>query len=389
MRRILSVGLVLLQVISAMAVAQQIEQPPAVPPPAPAKPADATEGRPLSTSTAILRVECDPESGLATAELVESILRSSKFMKNVDAQPDQGATSYWNMTVTSLQTQPNLVPAVPAMPLRIPSALPAGIYMARVEVVSFNPKRLAEDYIKGVRAELEGEIAAMYRIDEKSARLSDLKFETADKIAAKDKRLQLLGLNRDEQSEREEAARLAAEAAATHVRMNGLEAREKALREQIAKVGADVASKVQDDPIVDELQKVVLLREGRLSKVREAAKKGGGITEWNVDEELETLSKAKAELEKSRRAAMQAAGGARLAQLQENLDNTLIQIAEEHRKLEILDAVLEDRPRNDSSTQRLELELLEDQYRQVLAELNRLRLKQELLSPRVTVVPVE
>jgi hypothetical protein len=119
-----------------------------------------------------------------------------------------------------------------------------------------------------------------------------------------------------------------------------LHARQNAIAEQIARIGKEVATRTQDDPVAVELQKVVALREKALEKAQELRKKGVA-PEQDVNDAEEHLALARAELAKQREAASQSAGGNLLADLNKEVVTLAVDIAEAEARREYLHKRLE------------------------------------------------
>ena len=142
-----------------------------------------------------------------------------------------------------------------------------------------------------------------------------------------------------------------------------------------------------------ELEKVVALRQERLTYAMELVR-GGVASDFDVQAEQEAVAQARAELARSRQAAVQRAGGEWLSKLNEALmgaSGDLLSRNAELKTVETLLADIEERKllelvnRYDREV-RLEREMAEDAVREALDRMQ--RLTQELRSyrgPRVTV----
>jgi DNA repair exonuclease SbcCD ATPase subunit len=117
-------------------------------------------------------------------------------------------------------------------------------------------------------------------------------------------------------------------------KLAALHARQNALLEQIARIGQEIKTRAQEDPVAIELQKVVELRERALAKTRELAKQGLVSSDDEVAAGEERLALARAELAKQRQAASLAAGGSLLADLNKDVVSLAADIAESEARRE-------------------------------------------------------
>jgi len=116
-------------------------------------------------------------------------------------------------------------------------------------------------------------------------------------------------------------------------KLAALHARQNALLEQIARIGGEIKTRAQEDPVAIELQKVVELRERALAKTREQAKQALASDDQVAGGE-ERLALARAELAKQRQAASFAAGGSLLADLSKDVVSLATDIAESEARRE-------------------------------------------------------
>ena len=340
----------------------------------PAQPPDSAPRRkPVSSTTAILRVVCDPGLGLANAGLIDSLLRSSEFMKLATPKVnDQARTERLEHDRDWFARSHN-----PRRP-----RVPPGVYMTRVTVSSYDKQLPAEKILESVRHQLVMALNRLSGSEERLAELTRLKTSLADKIGRGHKLLldfsRANGVSslRDEVA-RQDLARRQAEIQSMTIELEGLRVRLQQLEEQIAKAGKQTAQNVEDDPLVKQLAKVVELREKR-SQVLDALARNARVASSEAAQREIELIEAKAELEKYRRVAAQSAGGERLAELQRRLEDRRSKRPKASRKLQRLQELTE-RALSSSAMQaqmKTDLELDQQEYREVVTELNRLQIKQ-------------
>ena len=131
-------------------------------------------------------------------------------------------------------------------------------------------------------------------------------------------------------------ARLDAQLETIGVELVGLEARQKVLEEQIAKL-AKTSDEAAQDAVLEELKKAVELRSSTIAKLK-TLRGAGSVAEGAVSKaELELIA-AKAELAKYRREVGQV-GNQRLTELRRRMDDTAIDMAEAKSKEEALESV--------------------------------------------------
>lgn len=114
-----------------------------------------------------------------------------------------------------------------------------------------------------------------------------------------------------------------------------LHARQSALTEQIARIGREAAAQADQDPVVNELTKVVQLRELEFQRRQELGGKGLAAPA-DTREVEEALARARAELAKQRQIASQRAGGDLLADLNKELVTLAVDIAATEAEREFL-----------------------------------------------------
>ncbi len=107
----------------------------------------------------------------------------------------------------------------------------------------------------------------------------------------------------------------------------GADARQKALAEQIAKVGKQLEAKLEDDPILEELKMLFDIRMLDLQKKIELQQKGVA-TESDVNKAQESVARAKIELARRREEIGKTGGGELLSKWNIELANLALNRAE-------------------------------------------------------------
>lgn len=133
------------------------------------------------------------------------------------------------------------------------------------------------------------------------------------------------------------AAGIAAEAQLRDIdtKLTGLHARQKALAEQIARIGLEAEKTAASDAVAVELEKVVKFREAEVETARARVKAAVvSAQEGNVSEER--LAEARAELARQRQLANANAGGNLLSDLNKEVLMLAVDIAEAEARREFI-----------------------------------------------------
>jgi hypothetical protein len=354
--------------------------------------------RPHSDADAILRVTCEPESGLAASDLIDSLLRGPMFKKQAAPSPDGTKRLDWVMHLEPVQrgeSAPHNATDLGSSSRAAP--LLAGVYMTKINISSNEKDWPAARLLECVRKELA-------RTLERTAN-DALRQQLDSMMTLKNRMLQGLRENgeslRDlaadalpsaDQTVESEYARRVAAVAAMKIQIEGLDGRRRAIVEQIAKLADKIADAAANDPVLQELDKVVKSREQRAALMKHRSTNAANAVPYvEVLKSQEEVSEAKAELEKYRRIVAQAGGGDRLAELQSRLEDTAIELAEDQRKLSLLNESERNlhRDANEISKQKMAFEQLQQQYRDVLAEERRLTAHAHAYTPAVTLIPID
>ncbi len=189
----------------------------------------------------------------------------------------------------------------------------------------------------------------------------------------------------------EKRIRLEAELERLDIEFQGLEARRTVLEQQIAELGKQVESGLSADPVVlRELAKSVEARK-RILEAKQAQFNSNNITVDVVETARDQLAQAEAELARYRRAAADAAGGQRVMELRRRLEDTAIELAEIRAKQKIVKelAAAAGNQSPQIEIKQMQLELMEQLYRQASEQFNKLNLEvQQYVPPTVTLIPL-
>jgi chromosome segregation ATPase len=185
--------------------------------------------------------------------------------------------------------------------------------------------------------------------------------------------------------------RLETELQSLNVEVQGVEARKDAIEHQIADLAKKASAGASPtDPILLELTKSIEARR-KVVESRQAQFVAQGSSLENVEQAKDELAKAEVELARYRRTLADASGGQRMAELQRRLEDTAIDLVETTTKLRAVER-LSDQARQHSAeveAKRIEVELLEQDYRRAREELSQLESKlRQHVSPSVTLIPL-
>jgi len=115
----------------------------------------------------------------------------------------------------------------------------------------------------------------------------------------------------------------------------GMEARRKAMQEQIARTEHEAGRKLKEDTVTRELEKLIQMHIDSLSTVKKYVDAGRG-SPAELAQANENLTKAKIELARRREELSKSAGGARLEGYNSELSQMAIDTAEKEAQLEVL-----------------------------------------------------
>ena len=115
-----------------------------------------------------------------------------------------------------------------------------------------------------------------------------------------------------------------------------MEARKNAIEERISLIGYQSGTKVNDDIIINELEKLIASQTQQLSRIKQMVDIGQSpISSLSAAEEK--LVQAKIDLAKRREELGKAAGGNELSELNERLSQVMIDLAEEKAQVKVIE----------------------------------------------------
>lgn len=114
------------------------------------------------------------------------------------------------------------------------------------------------------------------------------------------------------------------------------EARRSAIEQQIAKISDQATARVQGDPIMVELQRLLELQVENLERMKKLVEVGRAATQVELANAEEKLARTKIELAQRREELAKAAGGNSLAKLNSDLADVMIELAEKQAELGVV-----------------------------------------------------
>jgi hypothetical protein len=356
--------------------------------------------KPTSEARGILRVTADPGSGLADNNLLAVMVMSpsvarearGRVWKELNLAPLPAENSI------EVSAFPGANFTIPQMGIPLTPKRP-GIGMVDVVVQSYDERVPAAKLLAALELALQ-------------SRLSELDGRDSGEAALQEARKRLLELRETLMKERDALATLASihkveidaalaaqkrlrletELQGLTVQLAGLKARQAVIEKQIAELGNVKAEGAQDAVIAEQLRLSIEARR-KIVQIQMAALNAGraGASDEAVQKAKDELAQAETDLARYRRSAIDAASGGRIAQLKMRLDDTAIEIAEvEVRRDALQQFAAAGTSSSDVEMKRIELELLEREYRQRSEEFSQLQAElRRHVSPRVTVISLE
>ncbi len=123
------------------------------------------------------------------------------------------------------------------------------------------------------------------------------------------------------------------------MRLAGRAARRDALTEQIAEIAAQVEARVDEDPVLAELAKIVELREQQVARAHALTAENLSLPEEGVGAE-EELARIRAEFAERRQAAADEAGGHLLREFNQELIGIALDVSETSAQLQMMQGML-------------------------------------------------
>lgn len=289
-------------------------------------------------ASCIVRITSDAESLPLTVEFIESLLSSSP-VAGAAARELLGWDSGQLVSIGFSPLTQQGPPSQRNMIGRIDVELSDDLRPAAEEFLADLCKRLEAalgevgdvDKRQGERR-LQEVDAALRELNERIAALRDVRREIFDQ-AGRDNLSRAQAENITQSLEAQRQGML--------LHLAGMNAREKALAEQIAKVGKQAAEAGKADAVAEELAKVVEIREKQLRKM-ELYVQSGQANEMEAANLEEQLAHARADLAKYREDVVRAAGGGILAELNQKLVDLTIETAETKATLAATEQQLDD-----------------------------------------------
>lgn len=343
-----------------------------------------------STAFPVLRITCDPATGLADERLIEHLLFfsdvSRKAIEKVSAEAAKEplaevASIYGSTKVEHLNANQRF-----------------GVALLWLTVTSFDKRVDANKLLDAVGAALEARLRALdtgHAAQEKQLRVEEDRVQALAALFAKENALlhQLAAIQKvelDPALQTEKRIRIESELQGLKAQLVGLKARQGIIEKQVAQLGTVPANSQEDAAIVAELGKSIEARRRILAIGMTAnTRNPGAVTAATIEKARDELAHAEVELARYRRAAADAAGGGRIAQLKSRLDDTAIEISELEARGKVLDEQLQaaSSVSNQVMMKRIDLEQLEREYRQRSADVSDLRSQLDrYVPPNVTVI---
>lgn len=342
-----------------------------------------SDAKPTSEARALLRILCDPTSGLAPESMVMPLLLGGGLTRQAIAKavPD------------AVEETPRAEVSIVAMPIG-----PSGaVLTAQVLVKSYDERVPAEKLLAPLAkalAEKLGELDVGHQRDKQQLKQCEIELsDTADLLIREREAIAKLAAVSGyvpPQVAEQRMLRVEAEWQAANIELEGFRARRETLERQIAQLGERVAKDDAGDAVVVELKKAVETREA-LAKIIHGEVAADRSTRLELLRSETELAEARAELAKYRRGVAQTAGGDRLAELKRRLQDTEIELAEADAKRELLKIPLDEAKPRDSvqmDTKKMEIDAYQVRYRELFQEIQKLRTKlRSYQPPQVTIIP--
>ncbi len=179
----------------------------------------------------------------------------------------------------------------------------------------------------------------------------------------------------------------------TKPRMSMFHARRGNLEQQIAEIQRKVEEQIKSSPILDDMKKIVDIEANRLDKIRKLVEKSQ-LSEENLFDAQSKLARARVELAQKEQEIKDAAGGLRISQLMEELNNINLMQAETEEKIQDLDKQLFEtdmlmKSADDYDIVALKVNAARNFLEQTLGKLNEIKIGFNPIRPVVTIVGSE
>jgi hypothetical protein len=170
----------------------------------------------------------------------------------------------------------------------------------------------------------------------------------------------------------------------------GKRARQAALVRAMKEVSNDLAAKATKDPVAEELEKVVKVREHAVETVQQVFKSGAGASQQDVLEAEGKLAESRARMLERRDLVADRTGGTIMVDLNKELQSVIITVAEGDAKLTAVSKSLRGFESVADKLERLqEVEADREPKAEELVKARRLMadLLQEMPEPQLTILP--
>jgi hypothetical protein len=351
---------------------------------------------PTSQASGVLRITSDPASRLSNEDLIARLAMSPTIYREAIANVSQEAAKapLDEMATIAAFSSP---PSTPGVKAPEPSDLSTGVGLVWVNVASYDEHLDAKKLLAQIGAALEnvlrnqdtGHAAQQQRLANEERRVHEL----AERLEKDQQKLAVLAsihkVEVDPAVGAQKRLHIESELQSLNVQLEGFKARRQIIEAQIGKLSEKVSQSPANKAAEKALEARLALQQAILNRMTESNQKfAGTILQADMQVAQVRVLEAEAELAKLRAQSAQEAGGGRIALLASRLDDTAIEIAE----TEVRRAALKEL--SDAATQssqvemtRIQVQLLEGQYRRAVDELSRMRNElQRYVPPSVTVI---
>jgi hypothetical protein len=292
-------------------------------------------------ASCIVRITSDSESLPMTDDLIGSLLESS---------PVAGAAARELLGWDSEQLGEEIT--IFFAPLTTKGPASQRNMIGRIDVeLSEDLRPAAEEFLVALCKRLEAALVEVGAADEElwQRRLREVEEELGE-LESQVGKIREVQRELFEQAGRDDLSRARIENAVRdledqrhgiELRLAGVHAREKALAEQIAKVGQQAIEAAEKDAVAAELARVVEIRERQLQAMQMKVE-AGLIPERETADLAEGLAHARADLARYREHAVETAGGGALSKLNQQLIEMSVETAEMKATLAMLEMQMEE-----------------------------------------------
>lgn len=365
---------------------------------------------PTSQVVAALRVSCDRASGLADEELLARLVTSQEVYREAIGNVSKEAAELppaevalvsaqsWDKAYGASRGPMSGEGSNQRTQLRLDRSSAVGL--VSVAVMSLDERVDAKKLLAAIGTALEHRLQALdtdhtleeYRLRLEKQRVEMLTVQVEKQHQALATLAAIHKVDVDATIGAQKRLHLETELQSLDAQLEGLKARRQVIEHQIAQLAENVSKAVGSAEIVKALEARIDTQRAIFQRIQDANQKvEGTFTRPDMDVARAKMLEAEAELAKFRAEAARDAGGGRVAQLKQRLDDTAIEIAELEAKRKALQEQLQAASGSSGQVERkrIELELLERQYRRAAEELSELQsAHMKYFPPQVTVIPL-